>query len=71
MYKKQSDTQLSLEDFDQPMGLTMNPENRWVKKAALIPWTILEDQYAALFESNKGNVAMPSVSSTHYVKRTT
>lgn len=59
MYKKQSDTQLSLEDFNQPMGLTMNPENRWVKKAALIPWSALEDEYAALFESEKGNVAKP------------
>lgn len=59
MYKKQSDTQLSLEDFNQPMGLTMNPENRWVKKAALIPWSALEDQYAALFESSQGNVAKP------------
>lgn len=59
MYKKQSDTQLSLEDFNQPKGLTMNPENRWVKKAALIPWSVLEDEYAALFESDKGNVAKP------------
>ena len=37
----------------------MNPENRWIKKAELIPWTALEGAYASLFESNKGNVAKP------------
>lgn len=27
MYKSQVNTQLSFEDFNQPIGLTMNPEN--------------------------------------------
>ncbi|WP_367297211.1 hypothetical protein [Loigolactobacillus coryniformis] len=33
MYKPQLNTQLAFEDFDQPMGLSMNPENRWIKKS--------------------------------------
>jgi len=42
-----------------PLGMKMNPENRWVKKAALIPWEEIELRYAALFKNRKGNVAKP------------
>ena len=31
MYKFYRNHQFSLADFNQPMGLKMNPENRWVK----------------------------------------
>ena len=41
------------------MGMTMNPENRWVKKAELIPWDEIEKRYAKLFKNKKGNVAKP------------
>lgn len=57
MYKKQEFTQISFEDFNQPIGLHMDPENRWIKKAELIPWSILENDYAKLFKNNKGNIA--------------
>jgi IS5 family transposase len=59
MYKKTQNRQMGLDDFNQPMGLKMNPENRWVKKAAIIPWDKIEDKYAALFESNTGMPAKP------------
>ena len=52
MYKKQTNRQLTIYDFDQPLGLTMNPENRWVKKADSIFWSVIEDKYAALFSSD-------------------
>lgn len=58
MYKF-SDKQMGFEDFDQPIGLKMNPENRWVKKAALIPWDKIEKRYATLFPVNEGQVAKP------------
>lgn len=58
MYKKGSG-QLSLSDFGQPVGMRLKPENRWVKKAQLIPWDEIEDRYAALFKNRKGNVAKP------------
>ena len=32
MYKFDKNHQFGLADFNQPMGLKMNPENRWVKK---------------------------------------
>ena len=37
----------------------MNPENRWVKKAAMIPWEAIEEKYAKLFPSKTGMPAKP------------
>ena len=37
----------------------MDPENRWVKKAASIPWYDIEIKYAALFPSETGMPAKP------------
>jgi IS5 family transposase len=59
MYKKNRNKQFSLSDFYQPMGLKLNPENKWIKKAEMIPWDMIEDKYAALFESTTGTVAKP------------
>ncbi len=58
MYKF-SDKQISFSDFGQPVGMKMNAENRWVKKAESIPWDEIEQRYAALFTNKKGNVAKP------------
>ena len=41
MYKFE-EKQLSFTDFNQPQGLQMNPENRWIKKAEMIPWDTIE-----------------------------
>ncbi len=59
MYKKDRHRQFGLTDFNQPIGLKMNPENRWVKKADLIPWDEIEDRYADLFPSHTGMPAKP------------
>lgn len=59
MYKKNLHKQITFSDFNQPTGLSMNPENRWVKKAAIIPWDIIEEKYAKLFKGYNGNVALP------------
>jgi hypothetical protein len=58
MYKFK-DNQLSLTDFGQAVGLKLNPENRWIKKAQCIPWDAIEIRYATLFANRKGNVAKP------------
>lgn len=58
MYKYKSG-QMSITDFGQPMGMHLNENNRWVKKAALIPWDEIEKQYAKLFKSKTGNPAKP------------
>lgn len=58
MYKFPS-KQIGLSDFGLPAGVTISPDNRWVKKAELIPWDEIEIRYAALFKNRKGNVAKP------------
>ena len=59
MYKFDKNHQFGLADFNQPMGLKMNPENRWIKKAELIPWAEIEERYANLFPSKTGMPAKP------------
>ena len=59
MYKAKDNSQPSFFDFDQPLGLHMNPENRWIRLADAIPWDRYEEKYARLFRSKTGNVAKP------------
>ena len=59
MYKPIGKLQHSFLGFNQPMGLHMNPDNRWVKLADRIPWDEFEVKYAKLFPSDTGNVAQP------------
>lgn len=59
MYKISKSHQVSFSDFNQPMGFKLNPENRWVKRAEIIPWEQIEKRYVKLFPSNKGTVAKP------------
>lgn len=59
MYKPADKTQTSFLDFNQPMGLKMNPDNRWIQMAGRIPWNLFEEKYAGLFPSDTGNVAKP------------
>ena len=55
MYKENS--QLRIEDFVFPYG-ELDPENDWVKLAALVPWDVAEQRYAARFVNN-GRPAHP------------
>jgi len=59
MYKFGDKLQHSFLDFNQPIGMHLNPENRWVKLADQIPWDYFETKYASLFPSRTGNVAKP------------
>ena len=59
MYKFNREQQISLTDFNQPLGMKLNENNRWVKKAAMIPWEAIEEKNAKLFPSNKGMPAKP------------
>ena len=59
MYKREHHRQLGLTDFNQPLGVKLNSENRWVKKAETIPWTQIEEKYAAFFPSKTGMPAKP------------
>jgi len=57
MYRK-NDGQISIAEFISPFG-KLDQNNRWVKKAEMIPWDRIEEKYASLFESDRGNVAKP------------
>lgn len=59
MYKPIDKLQHSFLDFNQPLGLHMKPDNRWIKLADQIPWDTFEAKYAELFPSDTGNVAKP------------
>ena len=58
MYKFEN-RQISINEFGQPVDMRLSPENRWVKKAQMIPWVEIEKRYAKLFANRKGNVAKP------------
>ena len=59
MYKAKDKSEYSFFDFNQPLGMHMNPENRWIRLAELIPWDEYEEKYASRFKSDTGNVAKP------------
>ena len=59
MYKPIDKLHYSFLDFNQPLGLHMNSDNRWIKLADQIPWDEFEVKYARLFPSDTGNVAKP------------
>ena len=49
--------QMTLDDYDFPFG-KLDPENEWVKLAALVPWNVAEEEYAKQFVNN-GHPAHP------------
>jgi hypothetical protein len=59
MYRKHHNGQLSIEEFHVPFGGTLDPENRWVKFSALMPWVELEETYATQFNPTTGAPAKP------------
>jgi len=59
VYKTTDNSQNNFLRFNQPIGLHMNPNNRWIKMADSIPWEQFERKYARLFKGKKGNVAKP------------
>jgi len=58
MYFK-ADKQISLFDFGQAAGLTLNPKNRWVEMAHMIDWDAIEEKYCHLYCEDNGAPAKP------------
>jgi hypothetical protein len=59
MYRKNHNGQLSIKEFHVPFCGTLDPDNRWVLLAELIPWQELEEAYAPQFSANVGAPAKP------------
>ena len=51
MYQKRS-KQISLYDITLSDVFTLDPDNRWVKKAKLVPWEMAEEKYTHMFRKN-------------------
>jgi IS5 family transposase len=62
MYRKRQKNQITM--FQEPLdfsGVTLNPNNRWIKMSELIPWDIFEEKYSKNFEKAKtGKPAKPA-----------
>lgn len=59
MYKKNDAHQISLFDFNQSFGTTLDADNPWVIYAGEIDWKAMEARYAAMFPSRTGRPAAP------------
>lgn len=51
MYKKADKNQLGIEGFEIPFEGELTAENRWIKTVKLIPWDLVEEQYATSFKA--------------------
>lgn len=60
MIRETSDRQLQLKDFIHPFGCDLNPENRWVKLAAVVPWDDLAVAYNSVMSATQGRPAKPA-----------
>ena len=52
MYKYASG-QIRFEDFCQPVGMCMDPENRWVRRAESIPWDEIEHRVCGAIQKQE------------------
>jgi len=46
MYHRGDKNQLTMEEFMLSFGGYLLADNRWVKMAKLIPWDVVEEEYA-------------------------
>ena len=60
MYRKNHNGQLSIDEFHVPFGGTLDPENRWVLFATLMPSEEIEEAYAHQFSPTTGAPAKPA-----------
>lgn len=58
MYKMNAGQASLFDDSANFIGAKLNPENRWIKMSALVPWDLLDEKYNAQFRNkNVGNPA--------------
>ncbi len=58
MIRENSSKQMSLSEFDWPFQNQMDPENRWVKLAGIIPWDALSLAYHQNLNARDGRPAL-------------
>ena len=52
MYRRNVSRHLEFVDFYMPFSGKLNPDNRWVKLARLVPWELVEQVYADAFSDD-------------------
>lgn len=60
MYRRQSSQQLEFPDFYLPFSGHLDPENRWVQLARLVPWQLAEEIYVADLCEDSGQPIVPA-----------
>ena len=62
MYRKRDRGQMTIEDFIPPFGGKLDPENRWIIMAKIMPWDMIEDIYSQKFKADNldGRPPIPS-----------
>jgi IS5 family transposase len=59
MYRRHHNGQLSIEEFPVPFVGTLDPDNRWMLFASLMPWEELDETYSTQFSPTTGAPAKP------------
>ncbi len=54
MYRLSKQPPITPENFELTSGTKLSPDNRWVIMAELIPWAQFEEEYAKIFDPEKG-----------------
>jgi IS5 family transposase len=57
---KYNPKQITIRDFKTPFGRGLNPQNRWVRLAEIIPWNQLHETYASTLCKDFGRPAKDS-----------
>ena len=60
MYYIEDKDQLVIEDFAMPFGGKLDPKNRWVRLAGIMPWDEIEEIYLRTMSTETGRRAFPS-----------
>ena len=60
MYYVEDKDQLMIEDFSMPFEGKLDPNNRWVRLAGIMPWDHIEEIYLQTMSVETGRRAFPS-----------
>jgi len=60
MYRSADKNQLTMDEFMLPFGGYLSADNRWVKIAKLIPWDVVEAEYAKSMCEVEGRESLPA-----------
>ena len=60
MYRREAKNQLTMDEFMLPFGGQLLADNRWVRLSKLIPWDVVEEEYAKNMCEAEGRQSLPA-----------